>query len=83
MDAEEYKILINQKGVLDYTTLNITLKELASRQEFELAAEIKRILQNNQIVKPLLHNDPYNVSTTYYKVDLPSNDVENIIEVFF
>jgi hypothetical protein len=45
MNAEEYKSLINEKDVLDHTTLNVTLKELVSRQEFELAAAIKRILE--------------------------------------
>lgn len=83
MNAEEYKSLINQKDVLDHTTLNVTLKELASRQEFDLAADVKRILQNNQIVKPLLHADPYNVSTTYYQVDLSSDNIEKIIDIFF
>ena len=83
MNAEEYKSLINQNDVLDHTTLNVTLKELASRQEFELAASIKRILQNNQIVKPLLHADPYKLSTTYYRVNLTSDDVDKIIDIFF
>ena len=83
MDAEEYKTQINGKNVLNHTTLNVTLKELASRQEFELAAAIKRILQNNQIVKPLVHADPYSVSTTYYKVDMPSSDIEKITDIFF
>jgi hypothetical protein len=45
MNAEEYKSLINEKDVLDHTTLNVTLKELVSRQEFELVAAIKRILE--------------------------------------
>ena len=44
MNAEEYKSLINEKDVLDHTTLNVTLKELVSRQEFELVTAIKRIL---------------------------------------
>ena len=83
MNTEEYGSLINKKDVLDHTTLNVTLKELASRQEFELAEGIKRILQNNQIVKPLLHADPYSVSTAYYNVDLSSDDIDKIIDIFF
>jgi hypothetical protein len=83
MNAEEYKRLINKKETLDHTTLSVTMKELVSRQEFELAANIKRILQNNQIVKPLLHANPYNTSTTYYNVDLSSDDIEKIIDIFF
>jgi hypothetical protein len=83
MNVEEYKNLINQTDVLDHTTLNVTLKELTSRQEFELAAAVNRILQDNQIVKLLLHSDPYRVSTTYYRVDLSSDDVDKIIDIFF
>jgi hypothetical protein len=56
---------------------------MASRQEFELAENINRILQNNQIVKPLLHADPYISSTGYYNVDLSSNDIDKIIDIFF
>ena len=83
MNAEEYKSLINEKDVLDHTTLNVTLKELVSRQEFELAAAIKRILGSNGIAKPDLHVKPYGTSTTYYKVDLASNDIEKVIDIFF
>ena len=83
MNAEEYKSLINEKDVLDHTTLNVTLKELVSRQEFELVAAIKRILWSNGIAKPDLHFKPYGTSTTYYKVDLAPNDIENIIDIFF
>ena len=83
MNAEEYKSLINQKDVLDYTTLNITLKELVSRQELELADKIKRILESNKIAKPDLHIKPYDTSTTYYKVDLSNDSIEKIIDIFF
>jgi hypothetical protein len=83
MNAEEYKSLINQKDVLDHTTLNITLKELVSRQEFELAGNLKRILENNKIDKADLHSKPYDTSSTYYKVDFSSDDIEKIIDIFF
>lgn len=83
MNAEEYRSLINQKNVLDHTTLSVTLNELVLCQEFELAAGINRILQNNQIVKPLLHADPYSLSTAYYNVDLSSDDVDKIRDIFF
>ena len=83
MNAEEYKNLINQMGVLDHTTLNVTMKELVSRQEFELAGNVKRVLENNKIAKPDLHLKPYAISTTYYKVDLSSDDIEKIIDIFF
>jgi len=83
MNAEEYKSLVNQPDVLDNTTLNITLKELVSRQDFELAESLKRVLENNKIDKPDLHSKLYDTSSTYYKVDLSSDDVEKIIDIFF
>jgi hypothetical protein len=83
MKNEEYKRLINERDVLDHTTLNVTLKEVVSKQEFELANEIQRILKNNKIEKPDLHLRPYDTTTNYYKVDLTSDHIEKIIDIFF
>ena len=83
MNAEEYKNLINEKNVLDHTTLDVTLKEMASRQEFELAGKLKSIMDNNKIPKPELHSKLYDYKTNYYKVDLSDDDVEKIIDIFF
>ena len=82
MNAEEYKRLVNEKDVLNHTTLDVTLKELVSRQESELAGEIKRIMQNNQIEKPILHTKKSDALTNYYKVDLTSDNIEKIIDIF-
>ena len=83
MNADEYKSLIRAKDVLDHTTLKETLDELVSKQEFELAGAIKRILENNQIDKPVLHSKPQELSTAYYKVDLAAIDTEKIIGILF
>ncbi len=83
MKSEEYKRLISERNVLDKTTLNITLKEVFSRQEFELVNEIQRILENNQIAKPELHSKPRDQMTNYYKVDLTPEQIEKIIDIFF
>ena len=83
MKSEDYKRLISERNVLDKTTLNVTLKEVFSRQEFELVNEIQRILENNQIVKPELHMKPGDQMTNYYKVDLTPEQIEKIIDIFF
>ena len=83
MTDEEYKKLINESDVLNHTTLNVTLKELVSRQEFELAKEIDRILKNNKIEKPGVQVKPYDTTPHYYKVDLSSDDIDKIIDIFF
>ena len=83
MSPEQYKQLINEKFVLNYTTLNITLKELVAKQEFDLAGKIKHVIENNKIAKPEQHAKPFDTSTNYYKVDLSAEDVEKIIDMFF
>ncbi len=82
MNTEEYKSLINHKNVLDHTSLNVTLKELASRQEFELSDKLKKILENNKITKPDLHSKSFDTSTNYYKVDISPVEIEKIIDIF-
>ena len=83
MTSEAYKELISQKNVLDHTTLNVTLKELASRQEAELAGKIKRIIEQNKIAKPTSHAQPFDTSTNYYFVDLEAVDIDTIVDLLF
>jgi hypothetical protein len=83
MNSEAYKALIQQKDVLDHTTLNVTLKELASGKQGDLAEKIRRIMEQNKIPKPQEHAQPYDTSSTYYRVDLSIDDVEQILEMFF
>ena len=83
MTSEEYKNNINQRDVLDHTTLDVTLKEMASRQEFDLAGKLKSIMDNNKMPKPELHSKPYDHTTNYYKVDLSDEDIDKIIDIFF
>lgn len=83
MSPKEYKQLINEKFVLDYTTLNITLKELIAKKDFELTGNIKRIIEHNKIAKPDQHTKPFDTSTNYYKVDLSADEIEKIIDMFF
>ena len=83
MNSEEYKKLVNQRDVLDHTTLNVTLKELVSRQEFKIAEGLKRIFEYNKIAKPDLHSKPHDISVTYFKVDLSPEAIKTIIDIFF
>lgn len=83
MNAAEYQNLINERDVLNHTTLNVTVKELSFQQEFELAEKIKQILANNQLPKPELHDKHFDTATNYYRVDLVQEDVEKITDIFF
>ena len=83
MDAETYKRLIAESNVLDHTTLNITLKEVVSKQAFELAAVLQNILKNNKIEKPALPASQHDASPNYYKIDLSDDVIDQIIDIFF
>lgn len=82
MEQAEYNQMDHEKNVLDHTTLNVTLKELASRKESALAEAIRHILEHNSIPKPGLDDKPFDTSVTYYKVDLQPSEVERIIDIF-
>lgn len=81
MDEDTYKRLIQEPDVLEHTTLNVTLKEVVAQQEFVLASVLQRILNENKIEKPPLPANQYDVRPNYYKVDLPDEDIEHIIDI--
>jgi hypothetical protein len=81
MTPEEYRILLAEPDVLDHTTLNITLKELAFLRDIEIVNEINRVLSANRIEKPDLHSGLQNIVTDYYKVDMSSEHIERIIDL--
>ena len=83
MDAETYQRLINEPDVLDHTTLNVTLKEVVARQEYELAVALQRVLKENKIEKPLLTTSQYDARPNYYKIDLPTEAIDQIIDILY
>jgi uncharacterized protein YpuA (DUF1002 family) len=83
MNSEEFKKMTTSKYVLDYSSLHITLKEVAAIKDIKLTSEIERILKENKIEKPELHSKPYDETTDYFKIDLTSDQIEKIIDHFF
>jgi hypothetical protein len=83
MDAEAYNKAISGKDVLDHTTLNITLKELTAAKYVRLAEELQRILRENKIPKPEQPAKAYDPSPNYYKVDLPVDGIEEILDLLW
>jgi hypothetical protein len=83
MDAETYKRLISEPDVLDHTTLNVTLKEVVARQEFGIAAALQHLLKENKIEKPALASNQYDSRPNYYKIDLPEETIDEIIDILF
>lgn len=80
MNEQEYKARISEQNMLGYSTLHITLIELAARKEDRLITAIQRILQNNVVPKP--DNTPNDQATNFYQVDLPQEDIETIRDMF-
>ena len=80
MNEQEYKARISEQNMLGYSTLHITLIELAAKKENRLITAIQRILQHNVVPKP--ENAPPDHSTNFYKVDLPQQDIEAIRDMF-
>jgi hypothetical protein len=70
----------NQKNI-GYETLCITLKEVLATNNIILAKEIERILENNQLPKPILHERTNDLSTTFYKIDLTSDQIEEVVDI--
>lgn len=83
MDAETYQRLINEPDVLDHTTLNVTLKEVVAKEEYDLAAALQHILRENKIEKPPLAPTQYDTRPNYYKVDLPAEVIDQIIDMLY
>ena len=64
--------------VLDYSTLNITLKELTAAKHYPLAEKIKTILQEKQEDKLR----PGDHTGQYFKVDLNTEEINEIVDLF-
>ena len=82
MNTDEYKQCMHDKSVLDFSTLKATVEELERLDAKRLVMEIERILTSNKIEKPKFHNKQDDQTTDYYRIDLSSDDIEAIVEMF-
>jgi hypothetical protein len=82
MTTKKYKEILMGKDVLDHNTLDVTLKYFNTKKQFNKAEVVQRILNNNKIEKPPLHNNAGEISTNYYRIDPNDLDFERII-IFF
>ena len=82
MNADNYKALTKTKNVLDHGTLKLTIKELDRISESRLIHEIERIIKDNKIAKPTLHQKQDDLTSEYYTVDLTADDIDAIVLIF-
>ncbi|WP_397299301.1 hypothetical protein [Nonlabens ulvanivorans] len=82
MRTEEYNRITKEKNVLDFGTLKETKKQLGINKLSELESEIDRILSENKIQKPKLHNKTNSLETDFFLIDLNSDQLESIVSMF-
>ena len=70
------------KSQLDYSTLNITLKEAVAAKEHALAEAIKRMLAINKVEDPGIQTNTANPRLQLYEIDLSAAEVDSIIKLF-
>ena len=74
---------VNKKlDILSFEVLEETYKQLKLRNNSELENEISRILANNKVTKPDLHNSKSEPKTNYYIIDLSTDQIELIVTMF-
>ena len=82
MRTEEYNKITKKGNVLDFGTLKETKKQLGINGLTELESEIDRIITENKILKPELHNKPNETETDFYLIDLNTDQIEQIVFMF-
>jgi len=76
------KQILKESNVLDFNTLNETRIQLEKNGSTKLVTEIVRILTENKIEKPELHND-YNIEQIdNFVIDLGLDQIESIVGMF-
>ena len=70
------------KSHLDYSTLNITLKEAVAAKEHAIAEAITRMLARNKVEDPVIQTNNVNTRLQLYQIDLSAAEVDTIIKLF-
>lgn len=69
--------------LLDHTTLNITLKEVAFKKDSALRIELERMLRQNKVDQPAAPANPAYSTTPYYTIDLKPEQIDQILDILF
>jgi len=67
---------------IDFQTLILTRNEFLKINNNEIIDEISRVLKNNEIEKPIKHNRINDKSSSHFIIDIKSEFIEEIIELF-
>lgn len=82
MESNNYNKIIDEGNVLDFATLIETKAQLRLKGIVYLESEIDRILSENKVAKPALHQMQEELETDYFLIDLSSDNIDEIIDLF-
>ncbi|EKT3967340.1 hypothetical protein NTJ12_002427 [Flavobacterium psychrophilum] len=71
-----------QKNILDYLTIKSTLNELIKVGETEITDNLLDIINYNELPKPDKHNRKKDITSSYFEINLSSEIIEKIIDLF-
>jgi hypothetical protein len=66
---------------LNYLTITNTIRELTKAGKIEISNNLSDILHNNELKKTEKHNKKDDLKTSFYKIELEENVVEEIIDL--
>ena len=69
------------KNTLDFVSILSTVRQVEHEKKHHLVEKLDYILTNNEIVKPKKHNRKEDLTTSYFKIEISKNDLEEILEV--
>lgn len=71
-----------KKNTLDYFSIKSTLDELIKFGETEIANNLFDIINLNELPKPEKHNLKKDITTSYFEINLSSEIIDKIINLF-
>ena len=69
------------KNTLSYTTILSTIQYLKQEGELHLSKKLENILENNEIEKPEKHNKKNDLTTSYFRIEISKDELEEIREL--
>ena len=68
---------------LSYSTITNTINELVKAEKTDVSNKLLDILNNHELVKPEKHNKKEDLTTSFFKIELENNILEEIIDFLF
>jgi hypothetical protein len=78
----KYRIEIMSTNIINHISIIEAINELTNIGENKIVEKLENILKYNEIPKPGLHNLKDDKSTSYYKIDLSDDELDEIRDVF-